>query len=258
MLAIINNGTVDFFDEKKCCGTYHFEDPFKSFFNPLFTPSGKNLVAPAPKNHPHHKGLQFGLCATNGNFWEESKSAEGPEYQYPIGRQRTTALTLLDAAFGTGFQQDIVWETNTTVLFNERRDVSVTKEINAYQWVWRTQLIALQDMDLVKTVWAGSPGYYGLGLRLAEDYFKDGKKFPDNIKNGDARPIIKFQGDDVAVTFEQSATQADTAFIFTFQDNPEDPFAFISLGPTNNIKQPQPLQQGEILERAYTIKVSET
>jgi hypothetical protein len=40
------------------CGTYHYDDPYKSFFRGLFTPNGLDVVALPPLDHPHHKGLQ--------------------------------------------------------------------------------------------------------------------------------------------------------------------------------------------------------
>lgn len=60
--------TVEFRDsDGKVCAIYHFDDPFKSYFGVLLTPGGKNVVAPRPADHPHHKGLQFGLCASDVN-----------------------------------------------------------------------------------------------------------------------------------------------------------------------------------------------
>jgi hypothetical protein len=29
----------------KLCGSYHYQDPFKSFFRGLYTPNGKDVVA---------------------------------------------------------------------------------------------------------------------------------------------------------------------------------------------------------------------
>ena len=57
----------------KLCGTYHYVDMFKSFFRGLYTPSGKDVVACPPPEHLHHKGLQFGLCTSEANFWEEDE-----------------------------------------------------------------------------------------------------------------------------------------------------------------------------------------
>jgi hypothetical protein len=58
------------------CGTYHYEDMFKSFFRGLYSPSGKDVVACPPVQDPHHKGLQFGLCTSVANFWEEDEANE--------------------------------------------------------------------------------------------------------------------------------------------------------------------------------------
>ena len=32
----------------KLCGSYHYQDPFKSFFRGLYTPNGKDVVASPP------------------------------------------------------------------------------------------------------------------------------------------------------------------------------------------------------------------
>ncbi len=47
----------------KLCGTYHYHDPFKSFFRGLYTPNGVNVVACPPPEHPHHKGALRNLDA---------------------------------------------------------------------------------------------------------------------------------------------------------------------------------------------------
>jgi hypothetical protein len=80
------------------CGTYHYTDPYKSFFRGLYTPTGKDVVASPPPDHPHHKGLQFGLTTSRANFWEEPGAAV-PNNKLPFGQQQTTALKLE----GTGF-----------------------------------------------------------------------------------------------------------------------------------------------------------
>lgn len=255
MKAIIKSGAVEFYDDNKLFGVYHYNDPFKSFFNPLLTPSSKNVVAMPPPDHPHHKGLQFGLCATTGNFWEESKSSEGPDHQYPIGRQRTIDLRLLGPDSGIGFQQDICWEVDGVVLFQELREISVSKENTAYKWLWHTRLTALKNVQLVKTVWDDSPGYYGVGLRLAENYFKKGKTIPPNLKNGNTPSITTYQGDGVAVTFEQNPVQANSLFISTYQQPPG--FSFMSLGPTNNVETLS-ITQGQTLDCNYEATVSDS
>src|SRR5689334_5945102 len=60
--------TVEFLNptSKKTCATYHYEDMFKSFFRGLYTPAGHDVVA-WPTDHPHHKGLQFGLTTDLAN-----------------------------------------------------------------------------------------------------------------------------------------------------------------------------------------------
>jgi hypothetical protein len=83
-VSIENN--VEFRDTGgKLCGSYHYDDPFKSFFRNLYTPKGRDVVAPLTTDHRHHKGLQYGLCAADVNFWEEDKESDGGGRR--IGRQ---------------------------------------------------------------------------------------------------------------------------------------------------------------------------
>jgi hypothetical protein len=116
-------------------------------------------------------------------------------------------------------------------------------------------LTALEDVRLVKTVWAGSPGYYGIGLRLAEEFFNNGNTIPRNLKNGDIPSIVTYQGEGIAVTFEQSPAQANSLFTSTYQHPPG--FAFMSLGPTNNVET-LTITQGKTLDYNYEITVSES
>jgi hypothetical protein len=44
--------TVEFTNtDGKPCATYHYMDKFKSFFRGLYTPNGKDVVAPPPLDH---------------------------------------------------------------------------------------------------------------------------------------------------------------------------------------------------------------
>ena len=100
MIARRVAGTVEFWDGGDSpFGVYHDEDPHKSFFRGLYTPSGRDVVAVPPADQPHHKGLQFGLCAEDVNFWEEDAKAD-PDKRRRIGRQETEELTISSARNG--------------------------------------------------------------------------------------------------------------------------------------------------------------
>ena len=105
---------VEFRDtDGRLCGTYHYDDPYKSFFRGLFTPNGLDVVAPPPPDHPHHKGLQFGLCAEDVNFWEESADPD----KRRIGRQETQSIAPLSGSDATALRQQIVWRDDLCVSF---------------------------------------------------------------------------------------------------------------------------------------------
>lgn len=236
----------------RLCGTYHYEDPFKSFFRGLYTPGGKDVVASPPPDHPHHKGLQFGLCASDVNFWEEDLKSEPKDRQIPIGKQLTTKFELLPPALGNGFSQEVLWGKDDVITFHETRIISVKTISSAHIWSWQTTLIAARDVEIIKSVWPG-PGYCGLGLRLARDLFKDGKVLPFGESSGDIPKCVSFQGTGAEVTFEQDPHQANALFVSTYQSDPY--FAFMSLGPTN--LSARHLAKGARLEGTYVITVAD-
>src|SRR4051812_18537824 len=94
-------------DDGRPCGTYHHDDPYKSFFRGLFTPRGHDVVASPPPEHRHHKGLQYGLCTKDVNFWEEE--ADPPRLPALVGRQQTKSLELFRRGDEVGFSQELVW-----------------------------------------------------------------------------------------------------------------------------------------------------
>ena len=243
------------------CGTYHYEDMFKSFFRGLYTPGGKDVLACPPPEHLHHKGLLFGLCTSAANFWEEDEFNEPDNNRLPIGKQQTTTLELLSGD-GIGFTQTVLWETDTEGIFNETRKISVREEPESYVWTWQTKLIALRDVQIMKSVW-GLPnycssqfGYCGLGLRLASDLFQDGEIVPAGTKCGSTPTCVSFRGNGVEVKFEQDGRQENGLFVSTYQNafpyagGPG--FAYLCLVPA-----PRVLQQGASLEFSYVITVSD-
>jgi hypothetical protein len=258
-MDVSTDNTLEIRDsDGKLCGIYHYDDFFKPFFRGLYTPNGKDVVAPPPPDHPHHKGLQFGLCTSDVNFWEESEDAEPkpPPPRPAIGRQQGSKPVLLPPADGIGFTQQVQWRTDTVCSFNETRKISVQKISGAYVWTWHTTLIAARDVKIIKSVWSQQPGqigYCGLGLRLAQPLFEGGTISPPEMHSGSIPASVTFQGKGVEVKFEQDVKQANALFVSFYGGDPD--FAFMALGPTN--LQPRSLKAGERLDGTYVVTVAD-
>jgi hypothetical protein len=218
----------------KVCGRYHFDSlpkspkPFyKSYFNGLYTLKGCNIAAPQPPDHPHHKGLQYGLCAKDVNFWEEDKGHEPKDRQLRIGTQFTKVVEWFD----TGFSQDIIWQDDDCVTFLETRNVSVKPTTSGYVWTWQTTLTAQRDVDLIVSVWDINPGYYGLGLRLAPELFLNQSKVTRDVDSHGVLRSVTVKGTKAALTFEQDSTsQQDAPYIHGCERSGGEEFAFVALG----------------------------
>ena len=252
--------TIEIRDSRgRLCGTYHYQDPFKSFFRGLYTPNGLNVVATPPPDHPHHKGLQFGLTCKDVNFWEESLASEPADCRLPIGVQHTTQLEILPPTAGNGFLQEVVWRRDETVTFQEQRFVSVKESPNAYVWTWQTTLTAQREVTIISSVWgdAGncgrSPGYCGLGVRLVQELFQAGHIVPPGTRSGSTPTRVSYLGRGAGVTFEQDPSQANALFVSFYGSGPD--FAFMSLGPTN--LHPLTLKQGQSLQCRYVVTVAD-
>jgi len=247
------------------CGVYHYTDPYKSFFRGLFTPSGKDVVAPPPPDHPHHKGLQFGLTTNKANFWEEPGAAV-PNHDLPFGQQQNTKLELLSSGEGIGFTQKLLWRVGRQSIFNEVRTISVQETNDSYAWTWYTKLTAAcDDVQITSSVWQVpsycSPwlnyGYCGLGLRLASDWFETSDVLPSNPACASTPEYVAVKGKGAQVSFKQAATPANALFVTTFnRESPYGPdgpgFAFLGLVPI-----PRDLEQDPNVEATYVIVVSD-
>jgi hypothetical protein len=244
------DGTITFLDEGTLCGIYHYADPFKSYFRGLYTPDGRDVVDPPPSDHPHHKGLQFGLCLSDANFWEEALSQEPQNRQIPIGRQLTRQIDALPDAEGVGFTQVIEWRADDIVSFHETRTIRLARMKDAYVWTWQSVLIASRNLEILTSVWS-TPGYTGLGIRLAHTLFQHGRTVPQ-MASGATPSEIRYVGQGAEVTFQQPSNQANAVFLAYCGSPPG--FAFMSLGPSNNHQ--VAMKQGERLESRYVIQVA--
>ena len=236
----------------RLCGRYHYDDPCKSFLRGLYTPKGCDIVAPPSLDHPHHKGLQYGLCATDVNFWEESNDPAGRR----IGRQVAEKPERFDA----GLSQHIVWRDDVGVSFNETRRISVQPTTSGYVWSWQTTLTALRDVNLVISAWPQNGGYCGLGVRLAPELFL--KKSTVTLvpaqqrASGRVPQSVTVRGTKAALTLAQNTQfQQHVLYIQGCDRNSQDGFAFVSLGPTNGA--PCTVRKGASLQGSYVITVAD-
>jgi hypothetical protein len=257
--------TVEFRSGNTACGIYHYTDPYKSFFRGLFTPSGHDVVGYA-SDHPHHKGLQFGLTTDKANFWEEDEASEPNTRKLPIGKQETTKLELLSPADGVGFTQEILWKVGEEPIFNETRTISLTEDNGKYVWAWHMTLTAAwKDVEITNSVWAVPPycvqtkdyGYCGLGLRLAREYFQNSEVLPADVTCGSTSNWVAFKGQGAQVRFDQIAVPLNALFVSTYDGRPPygpggPGFAFMGLVPIPGV-----LKQGHSLDYHYVITVSD-
>jgi len=262
MDARIVGGVVEFTDEGRPCATYHYnDDPHKSFFRGLFTPKGHDVVASPPPEHPHHKGLQYALCTKDVNFWEEKPGPSGlPSL---IGSQVNKSLSRFRSGDEMGFKQVLSWwDEVMKETFYETRTISVKRMPASYVWTWHTQLTARRDnVLLIKGPWAawsqyGMVAYYGLGLRLADAFFKNEHQLlvdqdPTTIEEGLGRvgSSVALYGAGVQVMFEQS--QKEPLYV-----NVQD-FVFMTLTPIPTTVDELPLANGATLEQHYVITVGD-
>ena len=249
---------VEFRDDGRLFAAYHPNDPYKSFFRGLCTPAGRDVVAPPPSDHPHHKGLQYGLCAADVNFWEEDAATE-PDHRR-IGRQVTQSIESLDNEDGLGFTQRLVWRDDVCVSFAETRTIAVRRPSpSSYVWTWRTALVAERDIELVVSAWPQQGGYCGLGLRLAPELFLRKSRLAstpaDAHVSGAAPARIAVHGDGASVTFAQGE-QGNVLFVLGCEAENAADFAFLALGPTNG--GPCSLTKGGRLIGSYTVVVEDS
>lgn len=247
------------------CGTYFVDNPFKPYLAAVCTPGGQNVLAPRPPDHRHHHGLQYGLCADDVNFWEEDLASEPDDFRIPIGWQQSDKLERLSDVEGDGLRQELSWchETYTgiCVTFREERSITVRQvSREAYLWTWETTLTAMRDVRLVVSAWPQDGGYCGLGLRLAPELFFRRSSIasrPDEPRAlGYVPADVLVRGTRAAVTISQdTVAQQDVLCVLGCTPSSNEPFAWLSLGPTND--KPRWMRRGERLHRRYDLTVSD-
>jgi hypothetical protein len=260
---------ADFACGEVLAGRYWYSDPFKPHIHPLNTPGGYTLSLRGPHDHKHHKGLMYALRAADVNFWEEYSSSEREK----VGRQRHDEFTaIISEGAEVGFEEQLTWlaEDGSLETFLERRSLRClfTKAtLHSFHWKWTTELVAKRDVVLTVSPWSvanslGQPiNYHGLGLRLRRDFgctggnllLLDDKPVPFTEGLGSRPKEATFLGsiDDTAPV--QRAGVRFTGGLISALFVSENPFAFISLGPT--VLGGMKLSCDQSLKEAYTVSV---
>lgn len=268
-LKIETQGThLRFLADSREIGVYACVDPFKPHFRRLLSPAGHRLVVCQPHDHVHHKGCFFGLATHEYNFWEESASPANPT---ATGRQVSRSVTVSPAAGNeVGATQLLRWEgLDGTAVFDEQRQLRVHATDRGFAWTWHTRLTSLRDNELALSPWAmanarGVPvNYHGLGFRLRRDFsgmggntvVLDGKPstFADALGAAPAEVTYIGSIDEFRPVPRISLTlrQARPGALFIL----ENPFAWVSAGPSNLV--PLALPAGQTWEQTYTFTVAD-
>lgn len=266
MTARMAGGSVEFESNGKLAGRYVYDDPFKPYIHPLNTPDGHTLTLCSPHDHKHHKALMYALRTSDTNFWEEVTSTEDEV----TGRERHDGFeTFVESGDEAGFDESLTWLHGNEAIFNERRSIhcKALSDQHAFQWSWETALEPLRDVELIMSQWSRKNAsgelvnYHGLGARLRRDFgctggnqlLLDGVQTPFSDGLGATPNEVTFEGSidgiwpvpKAGITIWQS--QRNALFVT------ENPFAYISLGPSN--LKPLSLNKGETIVERYAITV---
>lgn len=263
-------GAIAFLSQSGMAGAYVTNDPFKPYLHPLMTPKGHAVSLAVPHDHRHHKGLMYALRGTEVNFWEETP---GPDGDRP-GRQRHDRFSSMqDSGEVVGLDEDLTWldSRDDTELLYERRTITCreTADGSGFDWTWSTNLTAVHEMQFVMSQWSSPDldgamvNYHGLGIRFRRDFgctggnqlWLDGDKTGFAAGMGRNAKTIAFDGSidgywpppRARVEFRHDGANA----LFILQQ----PFAFMSLGPTN--RKPLRLAAGQQMTEHYAFTVSD-
>ena len=211
----------------------------------------------------------YALRASDVNFWEEYATTD----QETVGQQEhETFLRLVDEGERIGFTERLNWSAVDRSLdtFEEIRTLNCSfqsGEPACFKWEWSTDLVAKRDLTLVTSQWSipDSSGrlinYHGLGLRLRRDFGCTGgnqlllDKQPVPFKEalgrqpGQVTFIGTFDDNDPKRQAGVTITPAASHGLFVL----ENPFAFLSFGPT--ALGSRKLHQGDRLTDSYLISV---
>lgn len=256
-------------DDGRLAARYAYDDAFKPSLHPLMTPGGLVVSAFMPHDHKHHRALMYALRTPDINFWEERQTLPGEV----VGRQAHRGFDAIEREGDqVGFTQSLLWsaEDGSLPTFAETRRLtcSLSPAGDAFRWDWTSEFSVLRDTTLIMSQWSAPRAdgaivnYHGLGLRLPREF---GGAQADITVHVDDRPagVAEALGT-VPRTVEYTAavdgfwpvrragvrigqSQANALFIL------KDPFAYLSLGPSNLA--PRPVTEGERITERYRIEI---
>ncbi|WP_421725759.1 DUF6807 family protein [Bauldia sp.] len=266
----LSDETADFLtDDGAHAGTYTFADPVKPSLHPLITLAGHVITLSLPHDHPHHRGVWYGLSAADINFWEERPVRPGEA----VGIQTHEGFdSLTEVGASIGFVQSLVWtaEDGSLPTFREERRLACRFDATrpVFVWSWQSRLEALRDVTLIVSHWAHETAdgrrinYHGLGVRFRRDFgcvFRGTTLYVDGheMSFADALGMVP-----QAVTFRGTIdgfAEPPTAGLTIRQRQPyalfavSEPFPLVCLGPSNagEIR----LAAGDVLDNVYEFDV---
>ena len=260
---------IDFMAGGRLAGRYELADPFKPYLHPLHTPDGHCVTVAMPHDHKHHKGVMYALRTAAVNFWEEAPTRLGEL----VGVERHLGFPRLVAdGDEVGFEEDLLWaaQDGTNETFRERRSIFCRLEPDrqGYRWRWENRLVAASDLTLMQSPWSRQLAdgrlinYDGLGVRMRREFgatrgshlLIDGEQLKVADGMGRRPAAVTFVGSlDGYFPVRRAAIQVTQHHAPHALFPLEDPFAFISVGPSNDA--PVKLSRGQVLAERYEILV---
>ena len=199
-------------------------NPYKAYVRRLYTPDGRNVLLDSPDDHRHHHGLMYAVQVGDVNFWHEFPD------RHP-GTQAHVSLELLRGEKGTGFRQDLNWQSadGQTVALEDRavRLVQAGDREQPRLLDWHTRLVPAGEDG--SAMLSGSH-YYGLGLRFAPDMDRDAEFF-----NSSGEPGEIYRGAERLVEADWCACTGTidgepvTVAMFDHPDNPRHPATWFTM-----------------------------
>jgi len=258
---------VEFFaNTGQSVGRYNFRNRFKPSLHPLKTPEGVVLTLSQPHDHLHHRGVMYALSASDINFWEERQVRPNEK----VGVQKHLDITETSAGPDhAGLEHRILWSCQDGELdtFEEARLLSCEEdEAGGLVWQWRTQLLALRDLDLIQSHWSHETAggrkinYHGLGIRFRRDFgpvfsgtqiFLNAEEvdFAEALGSKPAKTAIvgKLDGYSEPRRAGLSISQHQDHVLFACKE----PFPMVCLGPSNG--EPLSVGKGETLVSSFAL-----
>jgi hypothetical protein len=265
MVMRLTEHTMDFLYGEQLAGSYCYTDPFKCYLHPLNTPKGYTLSLKSPEDHQHHKGLSYGLRTQGVNFWEEY-STRADEV---VGQQQhTTFASTVFQGDQVGFTESVAWKAEHGMLvFLEQRTIHCAMDAGQFIWTWLSDLQAQQDLTLTISQWSKSArsgqmvNYHGLGLRFSWDFVSARRKelhldgrpfsFPDALgeQPGEVQLVASTDGTEPVRGAGVALSVEPRTGLFVM----DDPFVFLSLGPT--VLGGYDLKAGQHIRNEFLIRV---